>query len=226
MKTLRDRRRQPTHPGAILREDVLPALRMSQTELAERLGVSRVTVNTLLQEKRDLSVELAARIAKLLGHWSASRPDALDDDVIVVLPRPLTYSPYISTISRLVRAASAAERWSRRLASRSLLMVRIWSTAISAFRRAYHDDGSRLGDFGAVRRIQVREIDAVAVDIDGHQRSAGSSPSATVPSKLLQSSRSRAMALKLSSQDSRLSRLLRKTSASSRTSSTIISSMA
>jgi plasmid maintenance system antidote protein VapI len=26
MKTLRDRRRKPTHPGAILREDVLPAL--------------------------------------------------------------------------------------------------------------------------------------------------------------------------------------------------------
>lgn len=72
MKTLRDRRRQPTHPGAILREDVLPALRMSQVELAERLGVSRVTVNTLLQEKRDLSVELAARIAKLLGHSAES----------------------------------------------------------------------------------------------------------------------------------------------------------
>ena len=68
MKTLRDRRRKPTHPGAILREDVLPALRMSQGELASRLGVSRVTVNTLLQEKRDLSIELAARIARLLGH--------------------------------------------------------------------------------------------------------------------------------------------------------------
>jgi addiction module HigA family antidote len=68
MKTLRDRRRKPTHPGAILREDVLPALRMTQVELAERLGVSRVTVNTLLQEKRDLSIELAARIAKLLRH--------------------------------------------------------------------------------------------------------------------------------------------------------------
>jgi len=68
MKTLRNRRRQPTHPGAILREDVLPALRMSQTELAERLGVSRVTVNTRLQERRDLSVEPAPRMAKLLGH--------------------------------------------------------------------------------------------------------------------------------------------------------------
>jgi addiction module HigA family antidote len=68
MKTLRDRRRKPAHPGAILREDVLPALRMSQGELASRLGVSRVTVNTLLQERRDLSIELAARIARLLGH--------------------------------------------------------------------------------------------------------------------------------------------------------------
>jgi len=68
MKSLRHHRRRPTHPGAILREDVLPALQMSQGELAQRLGVSRVTVNTLLQERRDLSVELAARIARLLGH--------------------------------------------------------------------------------------------------------------------------------------------------------------
>ncbi len=72
MKSLRDHRRAPSHPGAILREDVLPALRMSQQEFADRLGVSRVTVNTFLQERRDLSAELAARIAKLLGHTPES----------------------------------------------------------------------------------------------------------------------------------------------------------
>jgi len=72
MKSLRDRYRAPTHPGAVLREDVLPALRMSQQEFADRLGVSRVTVNTLLQERRDLSVELAARIARLLRHTPES----------------------------------------------------------------------------------------------------------------------------------------------------------
>jgi addiction module HigA family antidote len=72
MKTLRDRRREPTHPGAILREDVLPALRMSQQEFARRLGVSRVTLNTLLNERCDLSVELATRLAKLLGHTPQS----------------------------------------------------------------------------------------------------------------------------------------------------------
>ena len=45
---------------------------MSQQAFADRLGVSRVTVNTLLQERRDLSAELAARIAKLLGHTPES----------------------------------------------------------------------------------------------------------------------------------------------------------
>jgi plasmid maintenance system antidote protein VapI len=44
MKTLRDPKRPPTHPGAILREDVLPALEMTQTEFAQRLDVSRLTV--------------------------------------------------------------------------------------------------------------------------------------------------------------------------------------
>ncbi len=72
MQTRRDRHRKPTHPGAILREDVLPSLRMSQGEFAQRLGVSRVTVNTLLKERRDLSVELAARIARLLRHTPES----------------------------------------------------------------------------------------------------------------------------------------------------------
>ncbi len=60
------RTRKPTHPGAILREDVLPALRMSQTELARRLGVSRVSVNELLHERRALSLDMAMRLARLL----------------------------------------------------------------------------------------------------------------------------------------------------------------
>lgn len=36
-------RHNPRHPGAILREDVLPALGLSITEAARQLGVSRVT---------------------------------------------------------------------------------------------------------------------------------------------------------------------------------------
>ena len=66
MNNIRYRRRRPTHPGAVLREDVLPALEMSQTELAKRLGVSRLSVSELLLEKRALSADMAVRIAILM----------------------------------------------------------------------------------------------------------------------------------------------------------------
>jgi len=44
VKILRTKNRQPTHPGAILHEDILPSLKISQTELAHHLGISRRTV--------------------------------------------------------------------------------------------------------------------------------------------------------------------------------------
>ena len=59
---------KPTHPGAILREDVLPALRMTQTEFAQRLGVSRFTVSDILHEKRPVSADMAIRLGRLLGN--------------------------------------------------------------------------------------------------------------------------------------------------------------
>jgi antitoxin HigA-1 len=65
MKSLRDSKRKPTHPGEMLREDVLPALTMTQTALAKRLGVSRLSVSELLLEKRALSADMAVRIGKL-----------------------------------------------------------------------------------------------------------------------------------------------------------------
>lgn len=66
MASLRDRQRAPTHPGEILREDVLPALKMTQTEFAQRLDVSRLSVSELLHGKRSMTPEMAARVAKLL----------------------------------------------------------------------------------------------------------------------------------------------------------------
>ena len=63
--SLRSQTRKPTHPGSILREDVMPALNLTQGELATRLAVSRLTVSELLHEKRGLSADLAIRIAKL-----------------------------------------------------------------------------------------------------------------------------------------------------------------
>lgn len=45
LMSMRSKNRKPTHPGAILREDVLPSLNITQTELADRLGVSRRSVS-------------------------------------------------------------------------------------------------------------------------------------------------------------------------------------
>ena len=64
----RDPRRRPTHPGEILRADVLPALALTQKEFAERLGVSRLTVSEILHEKRGITPDMAIRLGKLLGN--------------------------------------------------------------------------------------------------------------------------------------------------------------
>ena len=67
MKSLRNINRRPTHPGEILREDVLPALGVTQAVLASHLGVSRLTVSEILHEKRGISAEMAVRIARVIG---------------------------------------------------------------------------------------------------------------------------------------------------------------
>jgi addiction module HigA family antidote len=54
----------PPHPGEILREDILPALGMQVKELADHLGVSRQTLSGLVNEKRDVSVEMAQRLGQ------------------------------------------------------------------------------------------------------------------------------------------------------------------
>ena len=64
---LQGRKRRPTHPGEILREDVLPGTGLSQGEFARLIGVSRRTVNEILQEKRPVTVDTAHRLARVLN---------------------------------------------------------------------------------------------------------------------------------------------------------------
>jgi antitoxin HigA-1 len=59
---------RPTHPGEILREDVLPALRKSKTEIARLLGISRQTLHDILTEKQPITPQMALRIGKLIGN--------------------------------------------------------------------------------------------------------------------------------------------------------------
>ena len=57
-------KRKPTHPGEVLREDVVKPLGLTVTEAAKRLGVTRKTLSELLNCKSSLSPEIAVRIGK------------------------------------------------------------------------------------------------------------------------------------------------------------------
>lgn len=110
MKTLRDPKRRPTHPGAVLREDVLPGLGMTQEAFADAIGVHRVTLSALLRERRGLTVEMAARIAKALGHTPESwlrMQEAVDLWALRQQPQRLADVRPIKAKRRVVETAAA-----------------------------------------------------------------------------------------------------------------------
>jgi len=59
--------RRPTHPGAILREDTLPALDLSADELADALGVSRQNLKEILDERASITADIAHRLGRAFG---------------------------------------------------------------------------------------------------------------------------------------------------------------
>jgi addiction module HigA family antidote len=59
---------QPMHPGEMLREDVLPSLGKSKTEIASLLGISRQTLFDILRERQPVTPAMALRFVKLLGN--------------------------------------------------------------------------------------------------------------------------------------------------------------
>ncbi len=61
------RQRPPTHPGEMLLEEFLKPLNMTQSELAEKLGVSYPRVNELINKKRGVTPDTALRLEKLFG---------------------------------------------------------------------------------------------------------------------------------------------------------------
>ena len=91
----------PPHPGATLREDVLPALGLSVTEAAEQIGVTRAALSRVLNERAAISPEMAIRLEKWLGVERGGRADlwlagqasydlwqARQRDISIVRPAP------------------------------------------------------------------------------------------------------------------------------------------
>jgi antitoxin HigA-1 len=58
---------RPSHPGELIREEVLAPLGLSTTKAAAILGVRRATLSALINERAALSPEMALRIEKAFG---------------------------------------------------------------------------------------------------------------------------------------------------------------
>jgi addiction module HigA family antidote len=59
---------EPSHPGEILRETIIPALGMTIKDVAVHLGVSRAALSDLVNEKRSVSLDMARRLGAAFGN--------------------------------------------------------------------------------------------------------------------------------------------------------------
>ncbi len=60
--------RCPTHPGVILRDDVLPALNLSVSEASRQLRVTRQTLHRIMAGHTSITPEMAVRLGKFCGN--------------------------------------------------------------------------------------------------------------------------------------------------------------
>lgn len=59
--------KNPVHPGRIVRSGCLESLQLSVTDAAKVLGVSRLTLNNIVNEKSGISPDMAIRLSKAFG---------------------------------------------------------------------------------------------------------------------------------------------------------------
>lgn len=59
---------RPATPGEILREEFLQPLEITQSALAEAMGVPRKHVNELCNDKRSITVSTALMLARVFGN--------------------------------------------------------------------------------------------------------------------------------------------------------------
>lgn len=56
--------RKPTHPGELIKIDYLEPFSLTVTELAKRLGVSRKTLSSIINERAGITPEMALRLSR------------------------------------------------------------------------------------------------------------------------------------------------------------------
>lgn len=61
------KKRPPTHPGVMLFEEFVKPLGLTQTELAQSLGVSYPRLNEIIKGRRSVTPDTALRLSHVLG---------------------------------------------------------------------------------------------------------------------------------------------------------------
>ena len=67
VERLKSRQRRPATPGDLL-ADLMECNELTQGEVAERTGVSRATINRIIQGHRAMTPELAHRLGRFFGN--------------------------------------------------------------------------------------------------------------------------------------------------------------
>jgi len=62
-----DHNAPPPHPGEVLREDMLPSIRLSAADLARHIGVSPRLIADVLAERQPVTLDLARRLGAAFG---------------------------------------------------------------------------------------------------------------------------------------------------------------
>ena len=61
------RMKNPAHPGGFVKSEIIEALGLSITDAARVLGVTRAALSALVNERAQLSSEMALRVEKAFG---------------------------------------------------------------------------------------------------------------------------------------------------------------
>ena len=67
---MRTQNRQPAHPGRILKNLYLTPLGISNTKLAEAIGVSRKAISYIVNERKSVTPEMALRLSRAFPNTS------------------------------------------------------------------------------------------------------------------------------------------------------------
>ncbi len=59
--------RKPSHPGALIRNVILPETGITVSDLARRCGVARNTMSKVVNERGDVTEDIAIRLSRVLG---------------------------------------------------------------------------------------------------------------------------------------------------------------